>query len=328
MLTTRFTEVVGCQAPIQLAPMGANCTPELLAAVAEAGGLGMVAFHLAPANFVAAALDTITSAVAGPVGMNFLIPFVERDAVEVAASRAKLVDFYHGDVDASLVDVVHQGGALAGWQIVTVDDARAAVDAGCDVIVVRGLEGGGRMHGDRSLWPLLAETLDAVDGSGLAVLAAGGIATGRLLAAAIAAGADGVRLGTRLLATQESGAHPDYKQALVEAPATESVLTDSFDVMWPDPKKTSRVLHRSLDAATAFRGDVVGEIDVGGELRSLPPFHVAPPTADARGHVAAMPHYAGESCGAIGAIEPAAAMMRRIVEDAEARLARSIATVS
>ena len=166
MLTTRFTELVGCQAPIQLAPMGANCTPELLAAVAEAGGLGMVAFHLAPANVVAAALDTITAEVAGPVGMNFLIPFVERDAVEVAARRAKLVDFYHGDVDASLVDVVHQGGALAGWQIVTVDDARAAVDAGCDVIVVRGLEGGGRMHGDRSLWPLLAETLDAVDGSG------------------------------------------------------------------------------------------------------------------------------------------------------------------
>ena len=93
MLITRFTELVGCQAPIQLAPMGANGTPELLAAVAEAGGLGMVAFHLAPANVVAAALDTITAEVAGPVGMNFLIPFVERDAVEVAARRAKLVDF-------------------------------------------------------------------------------------------------------------------------------------------------------------------------------------------------------------------------------------------
>jgi nitronate monooxygenase len=322
MLSTRFTELVGCQAPIQMAPMGSISSVELVVAVTSAGGMGMVAPHLAPPAVVANVLDRVIAEAAGPVGINFLVPFVDREAVEVAASRARVVDFYHGAVDGSLVELVHRGGALAGWQVGSVEQARAAVDAGCEVVVVRGLEGAGRMHGERSLWPLLAEVLDATDGRGVAVLAAGGIATGRLLAAALAAGADGVRLGTRFLATDESGAHPRYKEAVVDAEATESVLTDAFDGMWPVPEKSSRVLRRSLDAATAFQGDVVAELDVGGETMALPPFHIAPPGVEARGHVEAMPHYAGESCGAITELEPAAALVRRLVAEAEARLGR------
>ena len=322
MLTTRFTELVGCQVPIQAAPMGAISTIDLVVCVTEAGGMGMVAPHMAPPAVVADLLDAANAKAGGPVGINFLMPFVDRATVEAAASRAKLVDFYHGAVDRSLVELVRQGGALAGWQVGSVDEARAAADAGCSVVVVRGLEGGGRMHGDRSLWPLLAEVLDALVGYRLAVLAAGGIATGRLLAAALAAGADGVRLGTRLVVAPESGAHPTYQTAVIEAQATDSVLTDAFDRMWPDPMKRSRVLRRSLDAATAFRGDVVAEVELGGETRSLPPFHIAPPSRDTRGHVEAMPLYAGESCGAITAVEPAGAVVRRLAAEAEALLDR------
>ena len=154
----------------------------------------------------------------------------------------RLVDFYHGPVDAAVVARVHDGGAFAGWQTGDVDEARAAADAGCDVLVVRGTEGGGRMYGGRSLWPLLAEVLDAVD---VPVLAAGGIASGRLLAAALAAGADGVRLGTRFVATLESGAHDAYKQALVTAPGDGTVLTEAYATMWPDTVRTARVLRRA-----------------------------------------------------------------------------------
>jgi NAD(P)H-dependent flavin oxidoreductase YrpB (nitropropane dioxygenase family) len=322
MLKTRFTDLVGCDVPIQLAPMGSICTPELVVAVTSAGAMGMVAPHLAPPEVVADVLEAVSAKAAGPVGINFLMPFVDPHAVEIAAGRAKLVDFYHGPVDKTLVDLVHRGGALAGWQVGAVDEAQAAVDAGCEVIVVRGLEGGGRMHGDRSLWPLMAEVLDAVQHAGVAVLAAGGIATGRLVAAALAAGADGVRLGTRFLATEEAGAHPTYKQAVVDAAAGESVLTDAFDVMWPDPVKTSRVLRRSLETARAFRGDVVAQMVLGGETRELPPFHLAPPTKDAVGQVEAMPHYAGESCGAVNAVEPAAELVRRLVNEAETFLRR------
>jgi NAD(P)H-dependent flavin oxidoreductase YrpB (nitropropane dioxygenase family) len=323
MLRTRFTELTGCTVPLQLAPMGAVCTTELVTAVTAAGGMGMVAPHLAPPAVVASVLDAVRADANGPVGINFLIPFVDRGTVEVAAGRASLVDFYHGTVDPSLVDLVHAQGALAGWQVNSTEEARAALEAGCEVIVVRGVEGGGRMHGDRSLWPLIAEVLDVAEGTSTAVLAAGGVATARLIAASLAAGADGVRLGTRLVATQESGAHATYKQAIVDAAATESVLTDAYDVMWPVPEKTSRVLRRSLAAAAAFDGEFVAELDLGGETRALPPFHVAPPTADVRGHVAAMPHYAGESCGAVTTIEPAAALIRRLVADTEVLLARA-----
>ena len=107
-------------------------------------------------------------------------------------------------------------GVPVAWQVGAVDDAHQAVDAGVDLLVVRGIEGGGRLHGGRSLWPLLFDVLDAV-GADVPVLAAGGIATGRGLAAALAAGASGVRMGTAFVATEESGAHPEYKAALVAA---------------------------------------------------------------------------------------------------------------
>jgi NAD(P)H-dependent flavin oxidoreductase YrpB (nitropropane dioxygenase family) len=95
MLRTRFTELVGCEAPIQLAPMGSICTIELVVAVTSAGGMGMVAPHLAPPPVVAQVLDTVIAKAPGPVGINFLMPFVDRAAVEVAAERANVVDFYH-----------------------------------------------------------------------------------------------------------------------------------------------------------------------------------------------------------------------------------------
>ena len=163
MLQTAFTELIGCEVPIQLAPMGTICTPELMAAVNDAGGMAMTGMPMAPAAVVADALDGLGERVEGGFGFNVLIPFLDIEVVDVAAARCRLVDFYHGAVDGSLVDRVHAAGALAGWQVGSVDDARAAAGAGCDLLVVRGTEGGGRMHGAQSLWPLLTAVLDAVD---------------------------------------------------------------------------------------------------------------------------------------------------------------------
>jgi nitronate monooxygenase len=313
-LATSFTELVGCTVPVQSAPMGAISSPDLVAAVTAAGGMGMTALHLAPPDVVASYLDDLVGGVEGPVGMNFLLPVMEKDSIGAAAERVRVVDFYHGRPAAELVATVHEAGALAGWQVVSTEEARLAVDAGCDMLIVRGIEGGGRMHGRRGLWPLLAEVLDAVD---VPVLAAGGIAGGRLLAAALAAGAAGVRIGTRALATAESGAHPTYKQAVVDAPAEASVLTDAFAVDWPDDVRTSRALESSLAAARAAGEGPVGEVQMGPERVAVPPFHVAPPAADASGNVAAMPLYAGESVGAIDAIEGAGDIVRRMAAEAE-----------
>jgi nitronate monooxygenase len=308
----RFTKLIGCELPLQLAPMGGICTPPLVAAVTSAGAMGMTALPMAPAAAVRDTLAVFDDEAKGPFGFNVLVPFLDRDVVDVAAQACTLVDFYHGAVDASLVAQVHDGGALAGWQVGSTDEARAAAGAGCDLVVVRGREGGGRYHGGGSLWPLLDAVLDAVD---VPVVAAGGITTARGIAAALAAGADAVRMGTRFVATEESGAHPAYKAALVAAHAGDSVLTDEFAVMWPDAVTTSRVLRQSLDAAR-HASDVVAMIDLGGRDVELPRFAVAPPTTAAHGDIAAMPHYAGEGVGAITSIEPAADLVRDLMVDA------------
>jgi NAD(P)H-dependent flavin oxidoreductase YrpB (nitropropane dioxygenase family) len=318
VLRTRFTALVGCEVPLQLAPMGPVCTPDLVGAVTAAGAMGMTSMPGAPAPAVDAALDAFVAAARGPFGYNVLLPFLDRDVVDVVVQRCRVVDFYHGAVDAALVDQVHAGGALAGWQVTSIEDARVAADAGCDLLVVRGTEGGGRMHGTRSLWPLLDDVLDAVD---VPVLAAGGIASARGVAAALAAGADGVRLGTRFVATVESGAHQRYKQALVDARSGETVLTDRFDVLWPDPVKSARVLQRAVDTA-AGAGDVVGTIALGPDTVDVPRFAVMPPTAQAEGNIEAMAMYAGDGVGAIDAIEPAADIVRALAGGTEARLRR------
>src|SRR5690242_19989855 len=123
-MPTRFTELVGCDVPLQLAPMGQVCTPELIGAVTAAGAMGMTGIPLAPPPVVASALDALLAPAKGPVGFNVLMPFLDRDVVDIAAHRCRVVDFYHGAVDATLVAQVHDVGALAGWQVCSLEEAK------------------------------------------------------------------------------------------------------------------------------------------------------------------------------------------------------------
>lgn len=320
MLRTAFTDLVGCSVPIQLAPMGAAGSPELAAAVIDAGGMAMLATTLVPVPALRATIDAVKARADGPLGANVLMPFLDEAVVEAIAPHVQLVDFYHRPPKADLVELVHDAGALAGWQVGAVDEAKAAVDAGCDLLVVRGIEGGGRMWGDRSLWPLLDEVLDAV-ADDVPVLAAGGIGTGRGLAAALAMGAAGVRMGTRFLATDESTAHDVWKDAVIAAGAADTVLTDAFSTLWPNGPEPHRVLRSALEAAQRLDADVDVVADMPGF--PLPRFAVVPPSRDTTGHVDAMALYAGESVYAVRGRERAGDVVRAIAADAEARLTRA-----
>ncbi len=110
ILTTSFTELVGDELPIQSAPMGGVSSPALIGAVVGAGGMGMASMPIAPAEAVVGLLEGIAAEVDGPVGFNVLMPFLDVAAVEAAAEHCRYVDFYHGPVDASLVDRVHRAG--------------------------------------------------------------------------------------------------------------------------------------------------------------------------------------------------------------------------
>ena len=150
--------------------------------------------------------------------------------------------------------------------------------------------------------------LDAV---ALPVVAAGGIATARGVAAAFAAGAAGVRVGTRFIAAAESDAHPDWVAAVLDAAATDAVVSDAFNtgLVPPGPH---RVLRRALDAAEALPDGQVATLRLAGAEIPVPRFGPQPPTRESTGAIGAMALYAGQSAGAVRAVTPAAEIVAEL----------------
>lgn len=316
MLRTRFTELVGCTVPIQLAGMPGVCTTDLVAAVAGAGALGMAAFAPGPPEAVSAELDDLAHR-GGVIGVNFLVPFLDRACLEAAITRARVIELFYGNPDPALVSEIHQGGALASWQIGSLEEALAAADAGCDVVVAQGTEAGGHVRGGVGILPLLDQVRSALE---VPVVAAGGIGSPRAMAAVMAAGADAVRVGTRFVASAESGAHPWYVDALIKADPEDTILTETFSVLWPDAPH--RVLHSCVDAVQGLDEEVVGELVVGQASMPLPRLGPMMPTAEVKGHLEAMALYAGQSVGSVHAVQPAAQIVDELASGAEVLLRR------
>lgn len=312
MLRTSFTELVGCSIPLQQAGMGGVATPALARAVSESGALGSVAGVMLPASDLAAMLDELAAETSAPVCVNFLVPFLDMEAVEAAASRARVVEFFYGDPTREVVDTVHRGGALAAWQVGSPGEALAAVECGCDFVVAQGVEAGGHVRGTIGLLPLLSRVLDSVD---VPVVAAGGIGDARGMAAALAAGAAAVRVGTRFVAAAESAAHPGYVDALIAAKAEDTLLTETFSDMWPGAPH--RVLQSSVEAANALGEDNAGWTDHGAGRMPVPRFSPEPPSITTTGRIDAMALYAGQSVGSVTTREPAAEVVRSMAEGAE-----------
>jgi len=276
--STRFTDLVGCALPLQLAAMGGVGTTELATAVSAAGGLGMVPRARALAS--------------GACGVTFLIPFIPTlEVVREAATTARVVEFFYGDPDRRLVEVVHGGGARAGWQVGSAEEAAAAEDAGCDYVVAQGTEAGGHVRGTQVLAEVLPAVLSAVR---IPVVAAGGVARPRRFAEIMAMGADAVRVGTRFVTSPESGAHPDYVARLLEAGGDDTVVTEWFDDGWPHAPH--RVLRSALDCARTT-----------GWRETVPPYRGVERTTND------MAMYAGMGVGDITDSIPAAEVVADLV---------------
>jgi len=302
-------ELLRCELPIQLAPMGSvAATPALPLAVAAAGGHGMYPALGLPPAAIAPVVDALADRT-GAFGLNFIVPLMDRASLDLAVQRAPYIDFFLADPDPALVEIVHAGGAICGWQVESEREARAAAAAGCDVVIAKAWESGGRKRIEgATLLPLLDAVLDAVS---VPVVAAGGIATARGVAAALAAGAHGVRVGTRFIAATESDAHPAWVRALIDAAAEDAVVSVAFNVGLPEPGP-HRVLRSSIEAAQALTGDEAGVLRLAGAEIPVARFGAQPPTRDSTGAIEAMPFYAGQSAGAVRAIQPAAEIMAEL----------------
>jgi len=287
----RFTQLVGCRVAIQLAAMGAVSTPALAGAVAGAGGLGMLSGTALPPDELDRQLSSAVAAAAGgggALGIGFLMPFLDVAAFEAAAGAARLVECFYGDPDAELARRAHDAGALMSWQVGALDEALRAVDAGCDLVVLQGIEAGGHVRGVSGLIDLVSTARPRLE---VPIVAAGGIGTPERATEALAAGADAVRVGTRFLAATEADVHPGYLAALVAADGDDTTITEAFSGGWPNAP------HRVLTSCvTASDADPV--------TRS-----VICPTRGFTGDITSAALYAGRSVGAVTGATTAAAIV-------------------
>jgi NAD(P)H-dependent flavin oxidoreductase YrpB (nitropropane dioxygenase family) len=215
-------------------------------------------------------------------------------------------------------------------QVGTVPEAERAAGAGVDVIVAQGAEAGGHVAGEISTFALVPRVVDAV--APRPVVAAGGIADGRGVAAALALGAQAAVLGTRFLASTESRAHPHYKKRLLEATEGDTVRTILFGHGWPNaPHRTLRTAFVQQWLGREARGQEsrpdeppVGRTVIGGHAMPVLRFMGFPPNSDASGDIDSMDLLAGQGVGLVREIKPAGQIVHELVEEARQIIARRL----
>jgi nitronate monooxygenase len=233
-LTTPLTALLGIRHPILLAPMGDTAGGRLAAAVSTAGGLGLVGGGYADPEWLARELDVAGDARVGVGFITFALdrrPAALRLALE---ARPPAIQLSFGD-PRPYADEIHAAGALLICQAQSSEEIDLAVEAAADVIIAQGQDAGGHGRPARATMGLVPAVVDRV--SPRPVVAAGGIADGRGLAAALMLGASGVTMGTRFLASTAALSNPAEADALVAAGSDDTVRTDVFDRVrgpaWP-----------------------------------------------------------------------------------------------
>jgi enoyl-[acyl-carrier protein] reductase II len=236
VLKTKLCSLLGIEHPVIQGPLGGPFeVAELIAEVTKAGGMGSVATTLRTSDQVVANIRKVRELVGDKLfAVNFTRrPFSEENFSAVIAEPPAVISLALGE-PGDLVGRAHDAGALFMQQVTTVRQAEEAAGAGVDVIVAQGGEAGG-FSGSIGTVTLIPQVVDAVEP--MPVVAAGGITDGRGLAAALMLGADGVVLGTRFLASMESGVNRDWKQAVIEAQAEDAVKVDFAEHIFPGPSE-------------------------------------------------------------------------------------------
>jgi NAD(P)H-dependent flavin oxidoreductase YrpB (nitropropane dioxygenase family) len=245
MIRTPVCDLLHIDHPIALGGMGSVHAPGLVAAVSGAGGLGAMGCHYLGPEQIRTGAAAIREQTNRPFALNFLLFDVEDDSFSAALEQHPSVIAFawpRAEQDVKpYIDRAHAAGCKVTFMAGGVPEAVKAAAAGADVIVAQGTEGGGHV-GWQTTMTLVPMVVDAV--APVPVLAAGGIADGRGLAAAISLGADGALLGTRFLASQESPLHPNFKQSILESDGHDTLLSEIPDIaaglVWPGAMSRSR----------------------------------------------------------------------------------------
>jgi nitronate monooxygenase len=336
-LRTPLCDMLGIEVPILSAGMGSVAGPELVAGVSEAGGFGVLGVSGASPDGVRRRITDTRALTRRPFGVNVIIDEVGwapseeeralvRSEIEAAIDeQVGAVVLFWGD-PAPYVETAHAKGVKLLVQIGSLAEAERAAAAGVDAVIVQGIEAGGHVRATASIWELLPAVIAAI--SPLPVLASGGIGDGAGIARAIELGAQGVSIGTRFVASEESRAHPEYKRRIVASRAEDTVYTENlYDIHWPGaPTRTLR--NRTFEewdaAGRPPSGQRPGEGTTVGTLR-LPsgdtiefPLYAGSgsPLVGFEGDLDRMAMWAGESVEVVHDVLPAGEIVRRLAEDA------------
>ncbi len=310
-LSTRVTTLLGIREPIIQAGMSVHTSPELVAAVSNAGGLGLIGSVFRDPDDLRSVVRAVREQTDRPFGANIVLAEPWETYLEILLDLGvPVISTSWGD-PAEIVQRTRSAGAQVIHQVETAGEVAGVVAAGVHIIVAQGGDGGGHV-GRVGTLALVPAVVDAA--GGVPVVAAGGIADGRGLAAALMLGAEGVLVGTRFLATLEAPVPESWKQALLAAQPEDAWQTDLPDVLddhrWPGA--TVRVLanrpvrdwHGRDAAIVANREHIKDELERAWQAGDAERFFV----------------YAGQSAGLVHEILPAGEVVRRMVAEAKSVL--------
>jgi enoyl-[acyl-carrier protein] reductase II len=316
-MKTRLSELLGVEYPVMLAGMGGVSYSALAAAVSNAGGYGCLGASTMSYERLGDEIAATRALTSKPFGVDLLTAFPDTlvKHVELLIEGGASTFVAGLGVPSHVIDLCHRRGVLVISMCGKVEHARRALDAGCDVVVAQGTEAGGHT-GTVATFPLVPMIVDAVGGH-IPVVAAGGVFDGRGLAAALALGADGVWVGTRFIATPEARALPGYRERIVAAHEDETVISRAFS------GKTMRVIRNSTtdryDADPTLLKRFPEQLFVAHEEGT---FHLGGDESTTGIDPEREGYPAGQAVGAIDELTPAGELVRRMVDDADAIIAR------
>jgi NAD(P)H-dependent flavin oxidoreductase YrpB (nitropropane dioxygenase family) len=326
-ISTRLTERFGIRHPFACAGMAfAGETADLAVAVTGAGGIGAVGAGFTRPGKLREVIREVRDRTGGrPFNINFITFFGNEEQVRVCADeRVPIVSFHWGHPPADQLKLLQDAGVSVWEQVGSPQAARLAVDDGVEVVVAQGWEAGGHNYGGLPTMVNVPAIVDAAGGA--LVLAAGGITDGRQVAAALCLGADGVWVGTRMVASREARVHPEHHRRLIEAGGQDTVRSAIFGPEWPafNPMRLqrNRVVAEWTDRLAEVPTDRDGLGEVGttvflGQPTVMRKFNVLLPVPETTADWEEMPWLMGQGVGLVSSIEPAADIVRQMMDQAE-----------
>ena len=323
MLKTKLTELTGIDHPIIQAGMGADAGPALAAAVSNAGALGTLGTIGAPVSLIRENIAATRAATSRPFAVNIITfdwaPFAPQLLDLVIEERVPVVTLSFGSFESAL-SRCKAADIVTIVQVQDVEGAISALKEGADAVVVQGAEAGGHT-GHRGTMSFAAQVLDLA--GDVPVVVAGGVGSGRGLAAALAMGAAGVVMGTRFKATEEFLARASQKAAIVASDGGNTLADHLFDAPYPFPWPAG-IVGRAM--RSRFSEEWAGRTEEARAKAKTYP-SVFGMVMELGEHPATEINWAGESAGLVRAVQPAAAVVAATAAEGERLLRLAIKVV-